>query len=135
MNPGDARITIALSNIPLIEALKYVTGLANLKFKVEPFAVSIVPLGVNTDTVYTKEWKVRPDLISRTPGGGVGGGLEAPAAAPADATKGGSGIGVQQGAKDWLIAAGVVFGPNASANYIASSSKLMRPHAAALPSW
>ncbi len=125
VNPGDARVTISLTNIPLIEALKYVTGLANLKFKVEPFAVSIVPQSVNIDTVYTKEWKVRPDLISRTPGGGVGGGLEAPAAAPADATRGGTGIGDRQAAKDWLIAQGVTFGPNASAIYIPTSSKLI----------
>jgi general secretion pathway protein D len=123
-NPGDARISISLTNIPLIEALKYVTGLANLKFKVEPFAVSIVPQSVNIDTVYTKEWKVRPDLISRTPGGG-GGGLEAPAAAPPDATRGGTGIGAREAAKDWLIAQGVTFGPNASAIYIPTSSKLI----------
>ena len=34
--PGDARITVSLTNIPLIEALRYVTNLAGLKFKVEP---------------------------------------------------------------------------------------------------
>jgi general secretion pathway protein D len=124
VNPGDARISISLTNIPLIEALKYVTGLANLKYKVEPYAVSIVPQSVNIDTVYTKEWKVRPDLISRTPGGG-GGGLEAPAAAPADATRGGTGIGAREAAKDWLIAQGVTFGANASAIYIPTSSKLI----------
>lgn len=124
VNPGDARISISLTNIPLIEALRYITGLANLKFKVEPYAVSIVPQSVSTDEVYTKEWKVRPDLIARTPGGG-GGGLEAPAAAPADATRGGTGIGALQAAKDWLIAQGVTFGPTASAIYIPASSKLI----------
>ncbi len=124
-NPGDARISISLTNIPLVEALRYVTGLANLKFKVEPFAVSIVPQSVSIDTVYTKEWKVRPDLISRTPGAGGGGGLEAPAAAPADASRGGTGLGDRQAAKDWLIAQGVTFGPNASAIYIPTTSKLI----------
>ncbi len=125
VNSGDSRITLQLTNIPLLAALNYVTGLANLKFKVEPHAVSIVPQGVNTDTVYTREWKVRPDLISRTAGAGGGPGLEAPAAAPADATKGGSGIGNREGAKDWLITNGVAFGPGASAIYIPSSSKLI----------
>ncbi|RYD74676.1 MAG: tetratricopeptide repeat protein [Verrucomicrobiaceae bacterium] len=31
VNPGEARITVSLANIPLGEALRYVTGLANLK--------------------------------------------------------------------------------------------------------
>ena len=60
---ADARITLSLTNIPLIEALKYVTGLANLKLKVEPYVVSVVPASVNTDSVITKEWNVRTDLI------------------------------------------------------------------------
>ena len=127
VSPTDARITVSLNNIPLIEALKYVTSLANLKFKVEPFAVSIVPQSVNIDTLVTKEWKVRPDFINRVPGGGgTADGLAAPAGgAPSDATKGGSGIAAQQAAKDFLIAQGVQFGPQASAIYIANSSKLI----------
>jgi general secretion pathway protein D len=108
-NAADARITVSLTNIPLSEALRYVTNLAGLKYKVEAFAVSIVPASVNTDTVITKEYKVRPDLIGRGPGGvAEPGGLGAPAGgAPADASKGGSGIAKREAAKDWLIANGV----------------------------
>ena len=130
-NPADARITVSLSNIPMIEALKYVTGLANLKFKVEPFAVSVVPQSMNTEVVITKEWKVRPDLIPRTPAAGAGGagGLAAPAfgatGGAADATKGGSGIADRESAKNWLISNGVVFNGPASAIYIVSSSRLI----------
>ena len=61
---ADTRVTVSLSNIPLSEALHYVTGLANLRFKVEPYAVVVVPESVNTDVLVTKEWKVRPDLTS-----------------------------------------------------------------------
>ncbi len=131
-NPADARITVSLSNIPMIEALKYVTGLANLKFKVEPFAVSVVPQSMNTEVVITKEWKVRPDLIPRsaTPGEG-GGGLAAPAfgaakgAGAGDVTKGSSGIADRESAKNWLISNGVQFNGQASAIYIVSSSRLI----------
>lgn len=42
------RITVSLTDIPVLEALKYVTGLANLKFKVERSAVVIVPLDAKT---------------------------------------------------------------------------------------
>ena len=123
---GDQRISVALNNIPLLEALKYVTGLANLKFKVEPYAVAIVPQSVNIDTVYTKEWKVRPDLLSRVPSADGAGGLEAPAAAPQDATRGGSGISQRESAQKWLEASGVDFkAPGSSALYIPTSSKLI----------
>ncbi len=130
-NPGDARITVSLSNIPLIEGLRYVTGLANLKFKVEPYAVSVVPLSEPTDVLVTKEWKIPPDLIPRTPGAGgaQGAALAAPTfgggGSPADASRGGSGIADRESAKNWLIANGVTFNGPASAIYIIRSSRLI----------
>jgi len=136
VNPADARITVSLTSIPLREALKYVTSLANLKFKVEAFAVSIVPLTESTEVLVTKEWKIPPDLIPRTPGAAAGGGgLSAPAfgggggaggaAAAADASRGGSGIADRESAKNWLIAQGVTFNGQASAVYIVRSSRLI----------
>jgi len=130
-NPGDARITVSLTNIPLIEALRYVTGLANLKFKVEPYAVSVVPLSEPTDVLVTKEWKIQPDLIPRTPGvgGAASGSLASPSfagsGAPADATRGGTAIADRESAKNWLIANGVTFNGQASAIYIVRSSRLI----------
>ena len=130
-DPGAARITVALTNIPLIEALRYVTGLANLKFKVEPYAVSVVPLSEPTDVLVTKEWKIQPDLIPRTPGAGgaAGAALAAPSfgggGAPADASKGGSAIADRESAKNWLIANGVSFNGQSSAIYIVRSSRLI----------
>ncbi|MEP6673383.1 MAG: Amuc_1098 family type IV pilus outer membrane protein, partial [Chthoniobacter sp.] len=130
-NPADARITVSLTNIPLVEALKYVTGLANLKYKVEPYAVSVVPITENTDVLITKEWKIQPDLIPRTPGAGgaAANALTAPVAGAgggaSDASKGGSGIADRESAKNWLIANGVAFNGNASAIYIIRSSRLI----------
>ncbi|MEI9894884.1 MAG: hypothetical protein WDN28_13615 [Chthoniobacter sp.] len=117
----------------MVEALKYVTGLANLKYKVEPYAVSVVPITENTDVLITKEWKIQPDLIPRTPGAGgaQASALTAPVAATGagggagDASKGGSGIADRESAKNWLIANGVAFNGNASAIYIIKSSRLI----------
>ena len=39
---------------PADEALRYVTSLANLKFKVEPFAVAVVPQNVDTTVLITR---------------------------------------------------------------------------------
>ncbi len=82
VDPNDARITVSLTNIPLGEALRYVTGLANLKFKVEQYAVSVVPQGTPTETLVTKEWKVPPGFLAGAPQ--VGGGAD-PLAAPGGA--------------------------------------------------
>lgn len=108
-------ITIDLSNIPLREALDYITRLANLKTKVEPYAVLIVPLSEATDTLLTKEYRVPPGFITNLPSGGGG-------ATTADT---GTGVAGQSRAKDFLESQGVQFPPGASANFLASSSRLI----------
>lgn len=97
-SPADARITVSLTNIPLIEALRYVTSLANLKFKVQPDQVVIVEITENTEVLITKEWKVPPGLI---PGSG------------------------EDMAKNWLVANGVQFNGQASATFIVNSNRLI----------
>ena len=121
---GDTRITLTLTNVPLIEALKYITTLANLKYKIEPFAVSVVPIGQDTTEMYTKEWKVRPDFLTRIPGsGGAGGGIGA-VTPDAGAAGGVAPLGSAMTAKDTLIAAGVQFPPGSIAIYSKSTSTL-----------
>ncbi len=119
------RITLALTDVPLGEALRYVATAASLKVKVEPYAVAIVPLNEQTDILITKEYKVSPGFISSLPAGGAAaapapaaGGFGAPAA-DASATAG------KSGAKEFLEAQGVTFPQGSSANYLASSSKLV----------
>jgi general secretion pathway protein D len=122
---GDTRITLTLNNVPLIEALKYITTLANLKFKIDPFAVTVVPIGTDTTEMFTKEWKVRPDFLTRIPGGG-GGGAGLGAVTP-DGGAGAGGVaplGSAMTAKDTLIAAGVQFPPGSIAIYSKSTSTL-----------
>jgi general secretion pathway protein D len=120
---GDTRITLTLNNVPLIEALKYIT-LANLKYKIDPFAVTVVPIGQDTTEMFTKEWKVRPDFLTRIPGGGGGGGLN-PVTPDAAAGAGGvAPLGSAMTAKDTLIGAGVLFPPGSIAIYSKSSSTL-----------
>lgn len=126
VSPADARISVALTNIPLIEALKYVTSLANLKYKVEPYAVAVVPLGVNTLELIQKEYRVPPGFITRmATGGGDAAGALAPAP-PADATRGGSALGTGRiDAVEFLKGNGVTFPEGATAIYIPISSRLI----------
>jgi general secretion pathway protein D len=70
---GDNRITLNLSNVPLYEALRYVATLAGLKVKVEPFAVSLVPLSPE-ERLRQPPWRgaksaqmVRGSVLGRAP--------------------------------------------------------------------
>ena len=120
---ADSRITLNLSNVPLYEALRYVATLAGLKVKVEPFAVSIVPLSEPTDTLQQREFKVPPGFIT----GGPSGETEPAAQAGGDTGTAGGGarLAVRQGARDFLEAQGVEFPPGASANFNPGSSRLV----------
>lgn len=134
---GDKKINLTLTNIPLAEALRYICELAGLKTKIDPYAVSVVPLAEPTTEFITKEYKVPPgflttggptgpSLLSTPPGGGAlpGGALGAPGGAvgaPAPT----SALGQKPSALQFLKDNGVQFPEGASANFIPSSSKLV----------
>jgi general secretion pathway protein D len=61
--PAGARITVTLDNIPLGEALRYVAAQAGLKVKVEPYAISIIPLTEQSNDLMTKRYRVPPEFF------------------------------------------------------------------------
>src|SRR5206468_760310 len=61
--PAGARITVTLDNIPLGEALRYIATQAGLKVKVEPYAVSIIPLTEQSNDLITKRYHVPPEFF------------------------------------------------------------------------
>ena len=131
---ANTRITLTMSRLPLLEALRYVAQQAGLKVKVEQYAVSIVPLTEVTDTLVTQEFRVSPTFISSATTGGLTGGALSQQATSATSTGGTgttdvTGVGSvtiqRQDAKTFLEASGVTFPPGASATYLASTSKLV----------
>jgi general secretion pathway protein D len=117
---GGTKLNLSLNDLPLGEALKYIASAANLKVKIEPYAVAIVPLSEPTETLIAKEYKVPPGFISSaaasTPNAG---------ALPSAGVPGASGTVGKSGAKEFLESQGVTFPLGASATYLASSSKLL----------
>jgi len=118
----DTKISIALKNVPLIEAVRYLTELAGLKYKIEPFAVSIIPLTENTEELVTKEYRVPPGFIpisvdESVPSGPLPGGQAA-----GDAN---TRITGRRNAAKYFAEQGVTFPTGASAVYIPSGSKLI----------
>jgi general secretion pathway protein D len=60
---SEPRITITLNQIPLGEALRYIANQAGLKVKVEPYAVSIVPMSEQSHDLTTKRYHVPPEFF------------------------------------------------------------------------
>jgi bla regulator protein blaR1 len=64
IKPADARITISLRNIPLLEALKYVTNLAGLKFAIEEHGVRIVPINAPFGPLAARTFNLSKDNVA-----------------------------------------------------------------------
>lgn len=114
-------ISLKLSDVPLYEALRYVATLAGLKIKVEPFAVSLVPLSEATDTLEQRDFKVPPGFIT----GQAATGDDVARPGRGETTVTNPRLAGRQTAKDFLEAQGVQFPPGSSANFIPGSSRLV----------
>jgi hypothetical protein len=62
------RVTLTLSHIPLLEALKYIASEVNMKVKIEPYAVVLVPMNEDTDPMVTATFRVPPNFIPNSAG-------------------------------------------------------------------
>ncbi len=127
--PSNASISLDLKDVPMSEALRYVTELAQMKYKVEAHAVLVVPLSENASEQYTKSYRVPPDFLSSGGGDAAPAGGAAPAADPfaagGAAPAGGSGLITRRSARQILEAAGIVFPEGASASYNPANSQLV----------
>jgi general secretion pathway protein D len=137
VNPAEARITITLNQIPLGEALRYIASQAGLKVKIEPYAISIIPISELSNDLLTKQYRVPPGFISGSlnPSGSA---LNQPAANSRTATQttgtakdtqestGGRLLVNREGAKEFLEGQGVSFSvPGSSANFLPQNSRLI----------
>ena len=119
--PASETISVRLSNIPLYEALRYVATLSGLKIKVEPFAVSLVPLSESTEVLEQREFKVPPGFISgEAP---ADGGVASAGTAETGSTN--PRLAGRITARQFLESQGVQFPPGASANFVPGSSRLV----------
>ena len=62
-SPEQAKITLEVDDIPLLDALRYIGNQAALKVKVEPHAVLLIPLTEQSDELVTKTYKVPPEFF------------------------------------------------------------------------
>ncbi|NNE92813.1 MAG: type II and III secretion system protein, partial [Verrucomicrobiales bacterium] len=117
-------VTIRLNNVPLESALKYIAQLVGMKYRVEEFAVTLVPLTDTGDSAnLTRSWQVPPYFLS---GDNAGGGAPANADPFAEPDPGGAGgtLVKRVSAQQFLEDKGVVFGPGAIARFNPATSTL-----------
>lgn len=63
---GAKPVDLSLKNIPLGEALRYVCRVSDVKFKVEEFAIVVIPLSAPETVLVTRIFNVSPTFINTT---------------------------------------------------------------------
>lgn len=125
-NPAERSLSVKLANVPLGVAIKYVAQQVDMTYRTDNFAVRIVSPAAAADSgLANRSWVVPPSFISG------GGGAEAgAAAAPADpfanpAADGGGALVKRISAQQFLTDRGILFGPGASATFVAATNTLI----------
>jgi general secretion pathway protein D len=117
-DPGALRIKeLRIRNVPLAVALKYIGEQTKLRYKVDDFAVTLVPQTEGGDELFTRTFRVPPDFSTALDGGGGGGGGGGAADDPFAADAGGAKntLTARKPILDLLKGAGILFGEGSSA--------------------
>ena len=125
-DPGALRIDeLRLRNVPLAVALKYICDKTKLRYKVDDFAVTLVPQTETGEDLFTRTFRVPPDFSDTLGAGAVG-------AAPAEKDPFAEGAGNKKGnlqprlpIMDLLKNSGIVFSEGSSATLGASGALLV----------
>jgi general secretion pathway protein D len=124
-DPGALRIDqLSLRNLPLAEVLRYICEKTKLRYKVDDYAVTLVPATETGEDLINRTFNVPPDFLARLGSGGGDAGGGGGAAADPFATDGGGGGGGLIKAKpkigDVLKEKGVGEAPGSSATLTGS---------------
>ena len=123
--PGSKTISsLQLRNVPLEVVVKQICDVTQLRYKVEDYAVVLLPATDFDDTeLYTRSFNVPPDFITLISTGGGGGGAASDDPF-ADDTGSDTGLGATPPVKDLLSETGVVFTEGATASFSRARSVL-----------
>ncbi len=125
-------VTVTLNNVPLGEALRYICQLSDTKYKVQDYAISIVPFSEPTDDLIRRTFIVSPNFVAPpTTAGAIDSAASALTSArpiaPTPSATSAAGTGTEDAGdtvKQALIAKGVKFPPGASAVYTPNTGSL-----------
>ena len=128
-DPGTLRVKeLRIRNVPLAVALKYICDQTKLRYKVDDFAVTLVPQTESGEDIFTRTFRVPPDfaagLDSGGDGGGGGGAAADPFAEPA-AGAGAKSLAPRKPIIELLKQAGIAFAEGSSATLSSSGALLV----------
>jgi len=118
---GGRSITLQLHNIPMLDALKLIVPLAGLKYRVDSYAVVLLPTDAPDEEMTTESYGVSPDAFTKyavTAGADTGGG-------GAEKMTGGTVTQVSIDLKALFKDAGVEFPPGSSITFNQKTSKII----------
>jgi general secretion pathway protein D len=128
-DPGALRIKqLRLRNVPLAVALKYIGDQTRLRYKVDDFAVTLVPQTESGEDLFTRSFRVPPDFQSTLQSDSGGGGGVAEADPFADSSTSGATKATLSARKpilELLKANGIVFSDGSSATLSANGVLLV----------
>ena len=105
---------LRVRNVPLNVALKYICDATKLRYKVDDYAVTLVPQTETGEEIFTRNYTVPPDFQANLGGGADGGGADPdPFADPV--AGGGTTIKPRAPIKEMLEQAGIAFPEGSSA--------------------
>lgn len=126
-DPGSLRVReLRIRNVPLAVALKYICDQTKLRYKVDDFAVTLVPQTETGEDIFTRNFTVPPDFQSALDSGDGGGGGGGEVDPFAETTAGGA-AGALKPRKpviDLLKASGIAF-PEGSSATLSSNGVLL----------
>jgi general secretion pathway protein D len=114
-DPGSLRVReLRIRNVPLAVALKYICDQTKLRFKVDDFAVTLVPQTESGEDIFTRTFTVPPDFSSAL--GSDDGGAKAEADPFAEPAGGGAAkLSARKPIIELLKSSGITFGEGTSA--------------------
>jgi general secretion pathway protein D len=118
-------MNLSLQDMPLEEVVRYVVQMAQAAYRVEESAVVITSLTEKSTAMISKSYRVPPDFLQTGDAGNAAAPAPADPFAPATPTAA-AGVPIRRmGAKQFLEARGVTFGPDASASFSPATSTLV----------
>ncbi len=125
-DPGALRINeLRLRNVPLAVALKYIGDATKLRYKVDDFAVTLVPQTESGEDLFTRTFRVPPDFASMLNSGGEGAASTDVDPFADTGSSGGSTLVARPPIIDLLKKAGIVFSEGSSATLGSSGTLLI----------
>jgi general secretion pathway protein D len=117
-DPGSLRVReLRVRDVPLVVALRYICDQTKLRYKVDDFAVTLVPFSESNQDFFSRTFRVPPDFATALGSAGEGG--EAAAADPFAAENPTAGKALKLGGRppilELLKNAGITFNPGSSA--------------------